>query len=292
MAANISTVAGRAVTIARKPREVKIRAAFSILLLILGVARSDAAEPKPVTLQAWDAYVQAVNLNTDERAAGRKPFLWLDESQDRIQRVRSGEMLVANFDPNKVIYGLIHHWIGAMFLPNVRLDQVMNVLDNYDRYTDVYKAFVVKSAVLRRTGDDETVRLLMVQRAFSVTAAVNVDNEIHITRLDANKICIASTAVRVQEIADYGQPSEHPFSDDRRPGYVWRTVGVTRLEQRDGGVYVEMETVALSRGIPFAFRLLIKPLTDKLPRKIMFETLKDTRDAVGAAGEPVRTLLP
>jgi hypothetical protein len=43
---------------------------------------------------------------------------------------------------------------------------------------------------------------------------------------------------------------------------------VQRLEQRDGGVYVEFETVSLSRGIPVEVRWLIKPLTDDLPRKL------------------------
>ena len=114
---------------------------------------------------------------------------------------------------------------------------------------------------------------------------METDDEVQIVRLDANRIYIVSKAVRVQEIADYGQPSEHPFPEDRRPGYVWRTVGVTRLEQRDGGVYVEIETVALSRGIPVVFRWLIKPLTDNLPRKIMLETLEDTREAVSKAKE-------
>jgi hypothetical protein len=57
-----------------------------------------------------------------------------------------------------------------------------------------------------------------------------------------------------------------------------------RLEERDGGVYVELETVALSRGIPIEFRWLIKPLTDELPRKMMVEMLDDTRAAL-ANGE-------
>jgi len=56
---------------------------------------------------------------------------------------------------------------------------------------------------------------------------------------------------------------------------------VSRLEQRDGGVYVEIETIAMSRGIPVMLRWMIKPLVESLPRKIMLATLTDTRDAVG-----------
>jgi hypothetical protein len=88
-------------------------------------------------------------------------------------------------------------------------------------------------------------------------------------------------AVRVQEVADYGQPNQHLFSEDRRPGYVWRSFVLQRIEARDGGVYIELETVALSRGIPLEVRWLIKPLTDQLPRRLMLDTLNETRVAVG-----------
>ena len=271
---------------ARSSRAVKTRTPLTILLLLLGAALSDGEELKQETLQAWDAYVQTINSTMEGRATGRSPFLSVDESPDLQRRVRGGEMLVTNHDPRNVPHGLIHHWVAAMFLPNVTLDQVLSVIDNYDRYSDFYKPFVVKSGVLERTGGEEKVILMMVQRAFSVTAAVETEDEIQIVRLNTNRIYIVSNAIRVQEIADYGQPNEHPFPEDRRPGYLWRTVGVTRLEQRDSGVYVEIETVALSRGIPVLFRWMIKPLTDKLPRNIMLETLKDTRAAVIETAEP------
>jgi hypothetical protein len=93
-------------------------------------------------------------------------------------------------------------------------------------------------------------------------------------------VCITANSVRLEEIANYGQASEHSFPEARRPGYVWRALIVQRLEQRDGGVYVELETISLSRGIPVEVRWLIKPLTDELPRKMMSDILNETRTAV------------
>jgi hypothetical protein len=120
----------------------------------------------------------------------------------------------------------------------------------------------------------------MMQKAFSMAAAVEIDDDIHITKVDANKMYSLSSSVRVQEVANYGRQDEQLLPEGRGPGYVWRTFGITRLEQRDGGVYVEMETVVLSRGIPLGFRWLMKPLTEKLPRDIMFDMLNDTGNAV------------
>ncbi len=89
-----------------------------------------------------------------------------------------------------------------------------------------------------------------------------------------------SNATRVQEIVNYGEPDQRLPSENQGPGYVWRTVSINRLEQRDGGVYIEMEMIGLSRGVPIEFRWLIKPLIDHMPRTVMLETLKDTRNAV------------
>jgi hypothetical protein len=254
-----------------------------MLLVLLAAAPSKATELKEQTVQAWETYVRAANTRVEERASGKSPFLWVDEKPERVQRVRAGEVLVAPVDsdnPRKVPHGLIHDWIGAMFLPNAKLDEVMHVLGDYDHYQDFYKPLVVKSKLLERTDDHEKVTLLMMQKAFSVTAAVETENEIRLVRPDANRVYSLSDSVRVQEIADYGQPSEHALPEGHGPGYVWREFSVSRLEQRDGGVYVEIETIAMSRGIPVAIRWMIKPLVESLPRKIMLATLTDTRNAV------------
>jgi hypothetical protein len=250
------------------------------LFLLLGITLSKAEEPKQNTLLAWDDYISNVNTSVAERNAGSRPFLWIDESPEAQRRVRKGEYVITNHDPRKVPQGLIHHWVGAMFVPNVSLDQVMRVLNNYDLYSDMFKPLIRKTSVIEREGDTVKLNVLAAQKAFSVTAAVETDEEIQIARLASDRVCIKADSVRIQEIADYGHPSEHIFPEARRPGYVWRALIVERLEQRDGGVYVELETVTLSRGIPVEVRWLIKPLTDDLPRKMMADLLDETRTAV------------
>jgi hypothetical protein len=269
---------------------MRTRAIPAMLFVLLAPAQSKATELKDQTVQAWEAYLRAVNKRVGERAHGQSPFLWVDEKPERVERVRAGEVLVVPVDgdnPRKVPHGLIHHWIGAMFLPNTKLDEVMGVLHDYDHYKDFYKPMVVKSKLLERTQDHEKVTLLMMQKAFSVTAAVEIDSEILIVRPDADRAYSLSNSVRVQEIADYGHPREHALPEGHGPGYVWREFSVSRLEQRDGGVYVEIETIAMSRGIPVALRWMIKPLVENLPRKIMLATLTDSRDAVNQEAQAV-----
>jgi hypothetical protein len=253
---------------------------LAILLFVLGVTFSAAIDLKQSTLQAWNTYIQSVISSMDQRAGGQKQFLWVDESPDLLRRVRAGELLVQTRDHDKIPNGLIHHWIGAMFIPNGAMDRVASVFSDYGRYKDFYGPYVVKSSLLSQQDNSENVHLLFMQKAYGVTAAVEADEVVITTKLDANRLCIISNSTRVREIAEYGRPGQHPYPQDQGPGYVWRMFGVTRLEQRDGGVYVEMESIALSRGIPPEFRWLVTPLTEHLPRSLMLQTLKASRDAV------------
>ena len=256
---------------------------LAILFFLMAPAVSTAIEPKPETLQAWDAYVCAARMRMKQRASGQAPFLWVDEESGLGQRVRAGDVLAEPAEgesPHMAPRGLIHDWVGAVFVAKANLNQVMGVLDDYERYKDFYRPMVVRASLLEQTQDHQKVTLVMMKKVFSVTGAVETENEVQITRLDADRAYSLSTSVRVQEIADYGQPSEHTLPEDHGPGYVWRTFTVTRLEQRDDGVYIEMEMIGMSRGIPALFRWLIQPLAERLPRNIVLVTLQDTRDAV------------
>jgi hypothetical protein len=86
--------------------------------------------------------------------------------------------------------------------------------------------------------------------------------------------------------ANYGRQDQQ-LPEDQGPGYMWRTAGITLLERRDGGVYVQRETIALSRGIPLEYRRLVQPLTERVPRAIMFEMLTDSSAAVRRESESI-----
>lgn len=264
---------------------IRISAALTILVL-LGVTLAGAAELKPVTLEGWNAYVRTVTSSMEQRANGTHAFLMVDESADTKKRVLAGESVVDSHLHDKIRDGLIHHWVGEMFFPGASLDQVSAVLADFDHYKDIYAPMIMKSKCLERNDCVVRVNLLLVGKAAGVVGAVDTDDEVQTVKLDPNRMYSISTSVRSQEISDYGKPNEKLLEQDKGPGYVWRTFGVTRLMQRDGGVYYETETVTLSRGIPWEFRWLIEPVTERLPRSIMMQTLNDLREAVKKSAKP------
>src|SRR5208283_1007980 len=111
---------------------------------LVAPAASDGAELKQETLKTWDTYIQTVDAQMRGRLQG--PFLWVDEQPDRIEQVRAGEILVSSVgqkNPKPVPSGLIHDWIGAAFIPNARLTDVLSAVRDYSRYTEFYKPTVV-----------------------------------------------------------------------------------------------------------------------------------------------------
>jgi hypothetical protein len=52
------------------------------------------------------------------------------------------------------------------------------------------------------------------------------------------------------------------------------------LEERDGGVYAELEAIALSRDIPAAFRLFVTPIVRRVSRDSLATSLHQTKVAI------------
>lgn len=72
---------------------------------------------------------------------------------------------------------------------------------------------------------------------------------------------------------------------------MWRLDSYWRVEEKDGGVYVQNETVALSRTVPAILAWLVNPLLKSVPRTILAHLLTDTRNAVtNAAFEPPQSV--
>ena len=265
------------------------------LLLICSPAVSSAAELTNETLQAWQDYIRSSCLAMGERLHERLPFLWIDESTDRSRRVRAGEVLVSpvgDHSPIRVPKGLIHDWIGAALIPNAELKDIFAVVRDYNRYREFYKPLVIDSKSLGADGPDYRFSLLMLNKSlFAKTALASEWNERYI-RVDDQRWYSIAYSSRVEEIDNYGSPGERKLPTDEGSGYIWRLYSFSRFEQRDDGVYAELEVIALSRDIPGPLRWLIDPIVRRVSRGSLFTSLLETRAAIrtniGASCTPSR----
>jgi hypothetical protein len=264
-----------------------------VLAAVLLPQQSYAANLKADTIAAWDDYVQSVSATLQERTRPDGSFLWAHEDSERIAKVHRGEIVVAPApgpSPRKIPGGLIHHWIGAAFLPNAKLDDILEVTQAYDRYKEFYRPSVIESkAVGRKALDykawddkawDDEFSMLLMNQAFFLKTALDADYAAANVRLNDRRFYSVSRSTRVQEVEDYGQPSQHRMPEGEGAGYIWRLFSIARLQESDGGVYVEMEAVALSREIPVAVRLVVDPIVRRVARNSILTSIQQTEEAV------------
>jgi hypothetical protein len=84
----------------------------------------------------------------------------------------------------------------------------------------------------------------------------------------------------VQEIHNYGHPNETKLPPSEGTGYLWQIYSVARFEERDGGVYMELEAIALSRDIPAAIRWIVDPIVRRISKNALLTSLRQTAEAV------------
>ncbi len=266
------------------PQRLKLfRNGLAILVLLAVPAISNASELKQKTLNAWDDYLRTTNLRMHRNLGTGHSFLWIDEESGRSQRVRQGEILISparEAGPQKVHDGLIHDWIGAIFIPSVRMNDVFAVVHDYDRYKDFYNPTVIESKLLARTGEDYEFSMVGLKRVLFEKIVYESQFESHCSQLDGRRRYCISHSTRVQEIKNYGQPDSHKLPTDEGHGYIWRLYSLTKFEERDGGVYIEVEAIALSRDISALLRWFTKPVVERVSRNSMFTILQLTRAAV------------
>jgi hypothetical protein len=61
---------------------------------------------------------------------------------------------------------------------------------------------------------------------------------------------------------------------------MWRLNSYWRFEQRDGGTYVQLEAISLSRDIPTGLGWLVGPFVSSIPKESLEFTLGRTRNAL------------
>src|SRR5579862_3201014 len=158
-----------------------------ILILFLVLPSLDAATLKPETKEAWDAYLQAANEAMQARLQPGAHFLWLDEEPDRREEVRSKGPYIAPISrdiPRKVPHGLIHDWLGAGFLPDTKIEDILMVVRDYDHYKNMYRPGVIDSMSRGTDGMKDLFFMRLVNRSVVAKTALDAECEVSYIRVD------------------------------------------------------------------------------------------------------------
>ena len=253
-----------------------------------------AARLKPETREAWDAYLAAATAAMQSRLQPGATFLWLDEQPGRREHVRMKGPYIrpaVEHIPKSVPSGLIHDWIGAGFVPNTTIAEILKVVRDYDHYADIYKPGVVASHFNRSDGAKDFFFLRFANRSAIAKTALDCEGEAAYVQVDEHRWYGYSITSHIREVAKFGTKDEHILPEDEGIGLMWRLASFTRLEEADGGVYAELEALALSRDIPAALRLIVNPIVRRVSKDSLLTSLHQTRVAIDSRRASLSTLV-
>jgi hypothetical protein len=265
-------------------------------IVAIGVAaclHSAAAEQlKPETIAAFDRYTRLSEQRmTEDLQSGL--FLYLDglssKEKDAAEgRLKKGEVLTERLGTLErgqsvpVPVGLIHHWRGIVFIPSVTLAQTLAFLQDYDNEYKFYAPDVQVSKLLEKNGNDFKI-FLRLRKHEVMTVILNTNYDVKYTLRGSDRATSYSYSTRIAEVENVGKSNEFDKTEGNNSGFLWRLNSYWRFLERDGGTYVQLEAISLTRDIPAALQWLISPFVTGIPKESLVFTLTRTRKALHPA---------
>lgn len=255
---------------------------FLVITMLLATSAGSAGQ-QPSTTEAFNRYIAEAEARiVRERNAS---FLRLDalpprERSDMVARLRRGEVMIEKQGntPDQIPAGLVHDWLGLVFIPKTTVAQVIALVRAYDHLGRYYSPDVMQSRIVSARGDELHV-FMRLKKQKVVTVVLDTEYDVHYGNLDATHQYSISRSTRVTEIENPGEPTEHPLPAGHDHGYMWRLNTYWAFEQVDSGVFVQCEAISLTRDIPAGLGWLIGPFVNSIPRESLQFTLDATRNA-------------
>jgi hypothetical protein len=250
---------------------------YLCFLLCLTAQAQLIAALKPETLQDFAAYEVTVDQEFQQRVRGQRAFLWIDEHPDKKRQAEAGQVVtcaITGTDGRSVTSGLIHDWMGDVYLRGVRLDAVRKLLLETERHSTIYAPEVRSAKVLSRDANHSITLLRFVKKKY-LTVTLDMEYRNDWQQPSPDTWVMDSRSLKVTEI-DNGKP----LPPDTGHGFMWRMNSEWYLRQDAGGTWVELRSLTLSRDTPRGLGWILRPLIRNFPAETILATLEATRRAL------------
>lgn len=162
--------------------------------------------------------------------------------------------------------GLIHDWSAERFIANRTPEQVIKLLQDYNRYREIYPE-VTESRLISRQGNRFRAAL-QLKRHKVLTVILNTEYDVDYEALEGGgwRVWSRSTKVEESEGTDYG--------------FLWRLNSYWTITPAPGGVKVQCRSISISRDVPHGLGWMVKPLVREMPRESLEAMLAATAKAL------------
>jgi hypothetical protein len=255
-----------------------------IILFVFATAPGQVAgEPAPAAIGAFNTYFGVVESRLAQQHRSQNGFLApVASGPENEMRLRRGELIVEKLTPAtgaELPGAMLHHWRGTAFAPGAKAADFERLMKDFNAYSQHFSPQVVQAKILTQQGDHFQASM-RVRQKHVITVVMDTSYDITFGRLYALHGYSISRSTRIAEIDSPGTSRERALNSGEEHGFLWRLNTYWSYEERDGGLYMQIESVSLTRSIPTGLGWAIGPFVESVPRESLEFTLRSTCNAL------------
>jgi hypothetical protein len=247
-------------------------------LLLIAASGRVVAEPTPAAVSGFNSYIAGVESRLAQQHRSSDAFL----APVAADRLRRGEPIVEQITPSaktNLPGAMLYDWRGTAFVPGATAADIERLMKDFNAYPQRFAPQVLQAKVLAQQGD-RIQAVMRVGQKHVITVVMDTAYDVTFARLDPQHGYSISRSTQISEIDAAGTASERVLSSSQEHGFLWRLNTYWSYQQQDGGLYMQIESVSLTRSIPTGLGWLIGPFVESVPRESLEFTLRATCNAL------------
>lgn len=243
------------------------------ILFGLWISAADSG-PSPAAISGFNTYVSSVESRLSWQHRSANSFLAPAGSSSQTDaRLRNGELIIERLTPatGSALHGaLLHHWRGTAFVYGAKAADFERLLKDFDDYPRYFAPDVLQAKSLSKH-DENFLVWMRLREKHVVTVTLDSTYDVSFGRLDTTLGYSTSRSLRISEVnAPAGALN----------GLLWRLNTYWGYEERDGGLYIQIESVSLTRSIPSGLAWAVGPYVERIPHESLEFTLRSASVAL------------
>jgi hypothetical protein len=240
------------------------------------------SEPAPAAVSAFNSYISTVEARLAQQHRSPNGFIVPVNLRTVRDAPAQGELIIEQITPSTTADlpgAMLYHWRGTAFAPGAKAADFERLMKNFNAYPQKFPSSPPVKNPLQQQGDHFQV-LMRVRQKHVITVVMDTAYDVTFARLDALRGYSISRSTQISEIDSPGTRHERALTSSEEHGFLWRLYTYWTYEERDGGLYMQIESVSLTRSIPTGLGWAIGPFVSSVPRESLEFTLRSTCNAL------------